>query len=990
MSPAHSPRRFPALRHLLASAPRGVPPLGGALLGFCAIVGLWIGIFHSLQVEREQALFGAAQNTSNLSRAFEEHIVRSIKAIDQTLLYARDSYAKAPSEFDIAAWAKNIQFLTDLTFQVSLIDKDGIFRGSNLAPATERVDLSDREHFRVQRDRLGDELFISKPVLGRVSSKWSIQMTRKIIAPDGSFDGVFVISLDPQYLSRFYDSVDIGSKGAVALVGTDGIVRARAAAGGAGIGQAILGASLLKAYAVAPAGTYQAVSAIDGIDRVYSYRGVRAYPLIVSVGIAEQEVMAGYVADRRLYFVMGTLLTILLLIVMAIIVRREAGLLNTREKLRASEARYAQKSRLLEATLENMSQGIMMIDADRRVQVCNRRAVEKLGLPPDLMATHPLFDEVLRWQWEQGEFETEGADVDAWLRDFVLTGGISDQPHTYERTRKNGVVLEFRSSPMQDGGMVRTYTDVTQRKETERVLRMARDEADRAARAKSEFLAMMSHEIRSPMNGLLGIIELLGDTKLETEQAHMVELAEESTATLLGIVNDILDLSKIEAGAVALAPEPIAIHEFMRTLIKPFGLSAARKDLDLQNELEAAAPDWIAVDPLRLRQILGNLLGNAIKFTAAGGTVALVVSCRPLPSGAPGLVFEVRDTGIGMAPEVLTRLFQPFSQADASTTKNYGGTGLGLSISRRLARILGGDITVTSKPGQGSIFTLTIPLVPAQPTNKTEQGAFVPISGSSLQNLRVLVAEDQETNRWLVKRQFARIGVPVEVVEDGRKAFAALAEGTFDLLVTDCHMPNMDGVELAQGIRALEAAKGSARLPILGLTADVTAEMRDRCLAAGMDEIAAKPIDLRRLEAVLRQIMARQDGPAEAPAKSGLDADRLFDGSNYLDLFAGDEAEGEEWVAGYLAAATGMIDRLGSDILSGDRAAVRDTAHRLVGSSLTVGALRLGLLARALEHLAMTATPDELRERREQVAAILDVTRDEIGRFIAGRTARVA
>ena len=974
------------LRRLRAAAPRG-----GALLGLCAIVVLWVGIYHSLTVEREQALQGAVQNTSNLSRAFEEHIVRSIKAIDQTMLYARDSYSKDPAGFDIAAWAKNVQFLTDLTFQISLIDQNGIFLGSNIAPAGERIDLSDREHFRVQRNSgARDELFISQPVLGRVSKKWSIQMTRKILGPDGGFAGVFVISLDPEYLSRFYDSVDIGTKGVVSLVGTDGIVRARAAAGTSDIGQSLAGGRLLAAFAQASEGTYEAASAIDGVRRVYAYRAVRGYPLIVSVGIAHGEVMAGYVANRRLYVVLGIVLTLLLLVVSTIIVRREAGLLSTREKLRASEARYAQKSALLEATLENMSQGIMMVDAERRVQVCNHRAIEKLGLPPDLMASHPLFDDVLRWQWEHGEFGDDGRDVETWLRDFVLAGGISNQAHAYERTRRNGLVLEFRSTPMQDGGVVRTYTDITPRKETERVLREARDEADRAARAKSEFLAMMSHEIRSPMNGLLGIIELLGETRLEVEQAHMVELAEESAASLLGIVNDILDLSKIEAGAVAMAPEPIAIHEFVRGLVKPHALSAAHKDLDLRHDLAADVPDWIAIDPLRLRQILGNLLGNAIKFTPSGGGVALDVSTGPMSSGVPGLVFAVSDTGIGMGPEVLRRLFEPFSQADASTTKNFGGTGLGLSISRRLARLLGGDVEATSEPGRGSIFTLTIPLVLAVAPAGVDGAADAPPAGTSLQNLRVLVAEDQETNRWLLKRQFARIGIEVVVVEDGHQAFAALARRRFDLLVTDCHMPGMDGVELTDRVRAMEAEAGLPRLPILGLTADVTAEMRERCRAVGMDEIAAKPIDLRRLEAAIRRIMAQQGSMGEGALSVNAAADQLFDGDTYLDLFAEAGADGEAWLGGYLSSATAATEQLGTHIASGDRVAVREVAHRLVGSSLTVGALRLGSLVREFEGLAVEAAPDELRQRLNQIVATLDQTREEIRRFVASRMASAA
>ena len=978
--------RWQGLQHAALRQLRALGQAGGAILGLCAIAVLWGGILHSLSVERDQALQGAAQNTANLARAFEEQIVRSIKAVDQTLLYVRDSYEKDPSGFDIQAWARNVQFLPDLTFQISLIDKNGIFFGSNLSNG-ERVNLSDREHFRVQRDNPRDELFISKPVLGRVSQKWSIQMTRKMIAADGSFDGVVVVSLDPQYLSKFYDSVELGTEGVVTLTGTDGVVRARAAAGDTQIGQSLLGTRLLIESARIPSGNFESVSTIDHVARVYAYRSVHEYPLLVSVGISRRDVLAVTERNRDLYLLLGAVLTALLLGATLMILRRDAGLRETREKLRISEMGYAQKSTSLEATLENMSQGIMMVDADRRVQVCNQRAIEKLGLPPDLMARQPLFDEVLHWQWQQGEFGRDGDKLEASLREFVLAGGISNEPQRYERTRPNGQVLEFRSMPLANGGVVRTYTDITQRKETERGLRAARDEADRAAQEKADFLAMMSHEIRSPMNGLLGIIELLHNTRLEADQAYMVELAQESASALLGIVNDVLDLSKIDAGAVAPASEPTAIHELLRELIKPFALAGARKDLSLRYELSDDVPGWIAVDPLRLRQILGNLLSNAVKFTPAGGLVELTAS----RAGGDRLAFAVRDTGIGMTAEVLDRLFQPFSQADASTTKKFGGTGLGLSISRRLARLLGGDLAVTSELAKGSVFTLTLPLVASNPTLDRTDGTPAPIVAEALRQVRVLVAEDLETNRWVIQRQFTRIGIMAEVAEDGHQALAALAEGRFGLLVTDCHMPGMDGVELTMRIRAAERASGAPRLPILGLTADVTAEMRDRCLAAGMDDVTSKPINLSRLAAVLARIVPLAgEAPPILATTALVTEDRLFDDSTYLDLFGEDGDVGITWIEGYIATTVAALDRVRAAIETDDRDALRIVVHTLAGASLTAGAMRVGGLAAAFERAAPSAKPLELQQRSAELLAAFQATRAELERFIETRRVRVA
>jgi signal transduction histidine kinase len=732
-----------ARRRAVTVAVRSIAGNGSILLGLCAIAVLWVGVLHSLSAEREQALRGARQETSNLSRAFEEHIVRSIKAIDQTLLYVRDSYEKDRAKFDLTAWMGNTKFLTDMAFQIVLIDKNGLLVASNLTAAGTRMDLSDRKHFWIHRERAHDELFISKPVFGRASNKWSIQLTRRLSAADGTFDGVVVVSLDPQYLSRFYDSVDLGKQGVVTITGLDGIVRARAAAGDTSIGQSLTGSRLFEEYAHAKSGTFEAESQIDGIKRIFAYREVRGFPLVVSVGIAQDEVLAGYESGRRSYLVLAALLTAVLIAVIVLIARHQARLNRTRAALGASEARYAQKSALLEATLEHMSQGIMMVDADRRVQVCNRRAITRLQLPEALMAEHPHFDDVLRWQWQQGEFGTDGGDVETWLRNFVRSGGIAESPHTYERTRRDGTVLEIRSTPLPEGGVVRTYTDITLRKQTEAGLRVARDEADRAARAKSEFLAMMSHEIRSPMNGLLGIIELLRETPLADEQLGMVTMVHQSATSLLGILDDILDFSKIEAGAIGLTEEATPLREMLKTLVEPFVVGAARKGLALELAIADDVPDCIAVDPLRLRQILVNLISNALKFTAAG-SVRIAVTCKPLPeSDAPGLSFAVRDSGIGMSPAVLERLFQPFTQADASTTKNYGGTGLGLSISRRLAGLLGGAIVVTSEVGRGSTFTLSLPLVVAERTvAETAEAA-----GRLPDGIRILVAEDQKTNR---------------------------------------------------------------------------------------------------------------------------------------------------------------------------------------------------------------------------------------------------
>lgn len=931
--------------HAVLSVPRLVTFSGGALLGFGGIVMLWAGVFYFLAAERDQALRAAVQNTTNLSRAFEEHIIRSIKSVDLSLLHIRDAYRANPANFDVADWSRSLQSLTDLTFQIGLIDKNGILKLTNLGGSGNRVDLSDREHFKVHRDNPRDELFISKPVLGRVSQKWAIQMTRKVTGPDGMFDGVIVLSLDPGYLSGFYRSVDLGPNGVVTLSGIDGIVRARstALAEGDQVGQSLVGSTLMAAFGKATEGHYITPSRLDGITRVFAYRGVRGYPLIVSVGIGEADVLASYRQNRLSYLLLASILTGLLLSVIVMVLVRQRRLDLANEALRTSEAAFAEKSELLRITLEHMSQGILMTDADHQIRVRNQWLIERPGLPGALTA-----DTIGR----NSGSEAPGSEAPG------------TEPWTDEHASPEGLITEIRGMPVPGGGMVLTYTDITARRENETQLRAARDDANRASQAKSEFLATMSHEIRSPMSGMLGVLELLRGTPLDAAQSQLAVMAQSAGTGLLAILNDILDFSKIEADALTIVPEPVSLRDVLRHITPSFGVSAKAKGVDLVVIIDPGLPDYIQTDPLRLRQILNNLLSNAVKFTASG-EVRLEVD---VTEGEPGptLRLAISDTGIGMEESALNRLFQPFTQADGSTSRQFGGTGLGLSISRRLARLMGGDILVTSRLGQGTVFSVALPFIPASAPAPPDTDSLTPAGLISFNvEVRVLVTDDDPTNRFVAKRLLELMGLTADAAESGEEALRMLHARQYDLLLTDCHMPGMDGVALARAVR--ETADPALRdLPIIGLTADVTAAQRSRCEAAGMAEVTIKPLNHDRLTGLLVRHLAHllvargPDEPGSAiAAATESPISMTFDDQIWRSLFPPGDPEGTEWFADYQESADLQLQEL-KELLSGAaddslrREEIAALAHKLAGSSFCVGAALLGDNARSLEQAAAT------------------------------------
>ena len=797
----------------------------------------------------------ARQSVEALVQALEGDISASLDKVDILLRVSADELHRQLSSggIDGATMSAFLDIQRDrqkLITTLVFYDADGnLLYGAHSKSGAE-TNNRDRDYFIQLRDDPNAGLVITKPLFGRVSGKWVMILARRVNHPDGSFGGVVLASLALENIEARFSNIKLGANGSIAMRSQDMtlIVRHPIVKEVADYGATKLSDEFKQALAATPErGTYVSGStSIDGIRRLHAYRYNPEFRFYINVGIARNEYLAGWAEQLQIALLLG--LALLALSAVAL------------KQIHRYASRLSERERFLRTIFETSDGAIFFVDPTGRVTHANERMAEMWGYAlPELigaeyvMLVHPDERDVGRERMKK-----------------LIASEIPFVRNQREYVRKDGSVFwgflcgrQLRDENGQFIGLVGLIADVSEQKaaltEVERYrthleelveartieLNVAKEAAERASRAKSTFLANMSHEIRTPMNAIVGLTHVLRRDRLTPQHADKLKKIANAAEHLLSILNDILDISKIESGKLVLERAPFRVVDLVEHLIGISAEQAEAKNLHFRTQF-SELPPLLVGDRLRLSQALLNFISNAIKFTTPG---SISLRATVLSEDENGILtrFEVKDSGIGIDLEAQARLFTAFEQADNSTTRKYGGTGLGLAITRRLAELMGGEVGVDSEPGVGSCFWMTARFT------RAESGSMAPekisdevppetrLKTPHYAAQRILLVEDDLINQEIAREMLEVVAeLDLTVAGNGHVAVNLLKGEKFDLILMDLLMPEMDGITATQEIRKLP---GYGQTPIIAMTANAFDEDRAQCIAAGMNDHVPKPVD---------------------------------------------------------------------------------------------------------------------------------------------------
>jgi signal transduction histidine kinase/DNA-binding NarL/FixJ family response regulator len=949
------------------------------LISAAGLIALtWIGTLNAIARQREQAEARIAAHAESDAKVVASEINHQLLDIDQTLRMMVGAWESDPAHFDLQAWQSRAVALHGVSRAMLMVNDHGRIIQST-SPGAVGVDASGAASFAyaMQHGDTDHPAFLGATAVGPVMRQWHMRVVRSMRHPDGSFAGAIIADWPVEAITRAFAAADLGSRPLAELVGlSDGKLRAITGPPAGVPNATIAGTPMFAALKDAPNGTWIGDSAPDDVERVHAFQRIPGRDLDVVVGLDLDNALAPnfqWEAQARLFAACITAL----IVVLALILIRSGQKVRQRQEMLASERtvlvtanaelEFAKsladaKTAQLEATLNGMSDGVSMVDAQLCLVEWNRRFPALAGVPEHILHVGLPMEDILRAQAQGGQFGAVDVEAEVARRMAILRS--SNNTGVVERVRPDGHTLELRRNRMADGGFVTLYSDVTARKEAETALREARLAAEAATEAKSRFTAIVSHEIRTPLSALLGTLTLLADGGLTPPQQALLSMARQSGDALQGLINDILAMSRMEAGQLSLRPSAFDLRTLLDGVVSMFGSQATDRGITVRLAVSPDLPAELYADPGRVRQVLINLLSNAVKFGRAG-VVGVLARQVPDLSGRPLLHIAVRDRGPVIEAEGRARLFRPFSRLDQPGGEDPLGSGLGLAICHQIVSLMGGEIGCDpwavsgSGPANeagavGNEFWVRLPIV-LPPEGVRPSPVSPPLPPKRfLPRTRILLVEDILANQLVTATLLRRDGHMVDVAGEGEAASLAVTTRPYDLVFMDIFMPGTNGLEVARRIRALPPPAGT--VPIIALTANVSADDQRMCREAGMNGVLDKPVALAELldalaTRVWRGIPERVAGQA-APspwAEVGpvLADDRVGELRRSLpaDMLGG-------MVEECLVDLHARLRELRRALASGGREEVVAQAHAMVGMAAGYGMAALEARLRALMQAA--------------------------------------